>query len=129
QMTQIEKVDKNVSSYQYLKLVDRLIKEQISRNVKLSRFFYPATILAAGLLVGFSEGRERVIGKLLVKFPDLILIFGVPLYFILGILLLAILMAVFAGKIYKKELCMMYGREFKKLEEIIADLEELRSVS
>ncbi|MBK5273140.1 MAG: hypothetical protein JJE22_19235, partial [Bacteroidia bacterium] len=47
QMTQIEKVDKNVSSYQYLKLVDRLIKEQISRNVKLSRFFYPATILAA----------------------------------------------------------------------------------
>jgi len=103
-----------------------VIKDQISRNVRLSRFVYPTAVLSAGLIMMFSNGNHHLIEVLLVKYPDLILIGGVPLYFILAIVLLATLMTVFAGKIYRGEVCMMYGPEFRKLEEIISDLEELR---
>jgi hypothetical protein len=36
-------------------------------------------------------------------------------------------MAVFGGSIYKWDVDLVYGRVFKKLDEIIADMEELRS--
>ncbi len=126
QMEKVEEIDKNVSSYQYLKMFDHWLKDQISRNVMLSRFFYPTCILAASLIMWFSDGSGPLMEELLMKYPDLLLIWGVPFYFIIGVLVASSLMAIFAEKIYRWDLGIVYGRVFRKLEEIIADMEELR---
>jgi hypothetical protein len=41
-------------------------------------------------------------------------------------LAIAVLIYVFGGKIYKWDVNLVYGRVFKKLEELIADIEELK---
>ena len=55
------------------------------------------------------------------------MIAGVPMYFIVGMLLVTLLMVLFADKIYKWDIRIICGRAVEKLEEIIADLEELRA--
>ena len=37
----LDKIDKNVSSYQYLKSFDAWMQEQIATNVKMSSYIYP----------------------------------------------------------------------------------------
>ncbi len=45
----------------------------------------------------------------------------------LGIVLVTGLLAYFAGTMYRVDVDLVYGRDFKKLDELIAEMEELRS--
>jgi len=57
----------------------------------------------------------------------MILIFGVPLYGILGALLIVILLAFFDGKIGTWDLNLVYSRIIKKLYLLITDMDELKA--
>jgi len=131
-MKGLRKIDKNVNSFQYLKTFDSWMKEQISINEKFSRFLYPLVFLS--LLIGFWFGGfggdvpgEIMVNELTVRYPDMVLVFGLPLYGLLGGILVIVLLAYFGGRIYKWDLNIVYGRVLKKLDEIIADMEELRN--
>ena len=54
------------------------------------------------------------------------MIYGMPVYWILSMLLIIILLAIFGGRIYKWDLNIVYGRIIKKLDELITDMEDLR---
>lgn len=127
----LAKIDKNVNSFHYLKTFDNWMKEQTKANEKFSRFLYPCIFIAmvAGFWFGPIGGDvpgDTLIYKLLLRFPDLVLVFGVPLYLWLAGFLIIALLAFFGGKIYRWDLNIVYGRVIKKLDEIIADMEELR---
>ena len=126
QLKKVQHLDQNVNSYQYLRQFDSWLKKGMSRNAQLARYFYPTCFLAASLMIWFAKGRGELLQKLLEKYPDMIMISGVPLYFILGVSLITILMTVFARKIYRWDINLVYGRVFKKLHEMINDMEELR---
>jgi hypothetical protein len=49
------------------------------------------------------------------------------LYGLLGGILVLVLLAYFGGRIYQWDLNIVYGRVLKKLDEIIADMEDLRN--
>src|SRR5690606_26569626 len=127
QINNVPDIDKNQNSYLYLKSFHSWLKGQISRYMILSKFFYPTCVLSASLILWFSEGREEIIEKLYNQFPDMIFIYGIPLYLILVVLLACILVFIFSEKVYKWDINLVYGRVFKKLEEIISDMEELRN--
>ena len=127
----LEKIDKGVSSYQYLKAFNQWIQKQVAINKRMSRFLYPIFFLS--IVVGFwfndAEGiplGERLIGEVLYGFPDIYLIQGIPLIVISVILLIVGLLAFFGGRIYLWDLNLIYGRVLKKLEELMADIEELK---
>jgi hypothetical protein len=127
----LDKIDKNVNSYHYLKTFDSWLKEMISYNQKFARVFYPFAILSVAAGFWFGSFGGDIPGDLLVmelknSFPEMILLFGFPLYLVLGLLLLLAVLAVSAGRIYSWDLNLVYGRLFKKLDEILADMEELR---
>jgi hypothetical protein len=131
-MKGLRKIDKNVNSFQYLKTFDGWMKEQILINERFSRFLYPLVFLS--LFIGFWFGGfggdvpgEIMVNELNVQYPDMVLVFGLPLYGLLGGILVLVLLAYFGGKIYKWDLNIVYGRVLKKLDEIIADMEELRN--
>ena len=131
-MKGLSKIDKNVNSFQYLKTFDSWMKEQISINEKFSRFLYPLFFLS--VLTGFWFGGfggdvpgEIMVNELTVRYPDMVLVFGLPLYGLLGGILAIVLLAYFGGRIYKWDLNVVYGRVLKKLDEILADMEELRN--
>jgi len=128
----LDKIDKGASSYQYLKTFNEWIQKQVAINKKMSRFLYPIIFLS--MILGFwfkdAEGMplgERLVDEILIGFPDIYLIFGIPLIGIVILLLVLVLLAFFGGRIYKWDLNIVYGRIFKKLEELMTDIESLRS--
>lgn len=131
-LNELERIDLGVSSYQYLKAFNQWKNKQIAINKKMSKFLYP--IIFMSMILGFwfkdAEGMplgERLVNKILIYFPDTYLIFGIPLIGIIILSLILILLAHFGGRIYKWDLNIVYGRVFKKIEELMTDIESLRS--
>ena len=131
-LNDLEKIDMGVSSYQYLKAFNQWITKQVSINEKLSKFLYP--IIFMSMVLGFwfkdAEGipmGERLVSEILIGFPNIDLVFGIPLIGIVVAIVIIVLLVIFGGRIYKWDLNIIYGRVFKKLEELIIDIESLRS--
>ncbi len=131
-LNDLEKIDIGISSYQYLKAFNQWINKQVSINKRFSRFLYPVIFMS--LVLGFwfkdAEGMplgERLVGEILVGFPDTYLIFGIPLIGIVIVAVILVLLFLVGGRIYKWDLNIVYGRLFKKLEELMTDIESLRS--
>ena len=131
-MNGLGKISKGNSSYQYLKSFNGWMKEQLSVNRKMSRYIYPYCFLS--IIIGFWFGSfggnipgEDLVKELIINYPDIYLVFGLPLFGILGIISVTVLLAFFGDRIYNWDVNLVYGRVFGKLDEIIADIEELRS--
>ncbi|MCH7523856.1 MAG: hypothetical protein IIC74_02310 [Bacteroidetes bacterium] len=122
----LNKIDKNVSSYLYLKSFDNWMKEQISINMKMSRYIYPYIFLAMISGFWFSSDFQDTFNRILGD-HQIYLIYGIPVFWVLGILFIMALLAIFGGRIYKWDLNIVYGRILKKLDETLADMEELRA--
>jgi hypothetical protein len=121
----MREIDQTGSSYDYLKAFDSWLKEVIAGYTRIYRFFYPAFFLAIFTGIWLIAG-DKIMDKLLTKFPDTYLIGDVPVFLLLGAIVFAGLTGVFAGVIYRLDMNIIYGNVFAKLDEIIADMEELR---
>jgi hypothetical protein len=128
----LERIDKGENSYQYLKEFDQWIKKQVAVNKRISRVLYPVIFMS--LILGFwfkdAEGialGERLLSEVLNRFPDMYLIFGIPLVGIIVLSVILGLLTFFGGRIYQWDLNIVYGRVFKKLEELMTDLESLNT--
>jgi hypothetical protein len=128
----LEKIDYHKNSYEYLKSFNKWLQEQLAINRKMARLYYPLFFLS--IIVGFwfvdAEGvalGERLIGEVLYGFPDIYLVYGIPLIGIVLVLTIAGLLMLFGGRIYNFDVKIVYGRIFKKIEELLTDLEELRT--
>lgn len=127
----LNKIDKGQSSYQYLKAFDGWMKEQLSVNSRMSRIIYPYSFLAIvlGAYLGNIGGGlpgEKLIAELITRFPNLTLIYGFPIVGVIGVVTISLLLLIFAPFIYKFDVYLVYGRVFRKLDELISDIEELR---
>jgi hypothetical protein len=125
-------IDKGNNSYDYLMSFDTWLKFQISSNKRFARFFYPIIFLS--LVAGFwmkESGDlrigEHVVNKLLLTYPDLQLMFGFPLIGLIGVSLVTVILFLVGGRIYEWDLNIVYGRIIKKLDEMVADIKELKN--
>jgi len=128
----LESINKGENSYQYLKSFNQWIEKQVAVNKKMSTFLYPVIFMS--LIIGFwfkdAEGvylGKRLVAEVLIHFPNIYLIYGVPLIGFVIMFLILGLLAFFGAKIYQWDLNIVYGRILKKLDELLADLESLRS--
>jgi hypothetical protein len=130
----IEKIDTGASCYDYLKSFNLWINKQVNINQRLSSILYPIFFLAFILGFWFKEVEgiylgERLVTKLLQLFPNMDLLFGLPLIGIGLVVFTMGLLAFFGGKIYQWDLNIVYGRIFKKLKELMTDLEKLNTLN
>ena len=128
----LDKISYNKNSYQYLNSFNEWVKELVQLNTKLSRYLYPYVFLS--LIAGFWFGGfggdipgNELVNNLLTEFPDMYLVFGVPLIGLLIVLLGVALLAFFGGIIGKWDLNLVYGRILKKLGILISEMEGLRN--
>lgn len=128
----LEKIHKGVSSYQYLKAFNQWIQKMLVINKRLAKFLYPTFFMS--MVIGFwfkdAEGiplGERLVNEVLIGFPDIYLVYGIPLIAIIVIVLIMGFLAFFGGRIYQWDLNLVYGRVFKKLKELMTEIESLRS--
>ncbi|MDA3891105.1 MAG: hypothetical protein PF517_05505 [Salinivirgaceae bacterium] len=125
-MDKMGELNKNVSTYEYLKAVDTWLKGVMAGYTKIYRLFYPAFFILTMVGLWFSNIGDIYSEKLLYRFPDMNMLFGMPVYLLGFIAVVSSLLAIFAGPIYKLDMYSVYGRVFGKLDDIIADMEELR---
>jgi len=125
-MKTLKNIDKNVSSYNYLKAFDKWLKDQLRINRKLARIYYPLFFITAIAGIWFSGNFQELLSEILGKPHQIYLVNGFPILWMLPIILIASLMAIFGDKIYNFDVNLIYGRVFRKLNDMIADIEELR---
>lgn len=128
----LEKIDKGNSSYAYLKSFKHWMDHQIGVNKRLSTLLYPIFFMAFVLGFWFKDAEglplgERLVEKILTSFPEMTLVFGIPLAGIIIAVFVMSFLAHFGGRIYKWDMNIVYGSVIKKLDELIADIENLNS--
>jgi len=128
----LNQISKNSNSYQYLKTFDNWTKEMVTFNTRLSRYLYPYIFLSmvAGFWFGSFGGNipgNDFVNALLVDNPEMIMVFGIPLIGIILIVSIVALLTFFGGKIGQWDLNLVYGRILKRLNTLLADMDELRA--
>ncbi|MGL1958579.1 MAG: hypothetical protein OCD00_14830 [Colwellia sp.] len=119
-------LSKGQSSYDYLMSFDRWLKSSIEAYSRYYKIFYPLFFLGMAIQAIVSKAGGKIIALLVEALPTDIIIFGLP-YYIMVLLVLGTLISVkYAEALYRLDLNIVYGRQFKKLDELIADMEELR---
>ncbi len=128
----LNKIDKSESSYHYIKAFDNWVKQQVSVNRIMASFYYPLFFFS--MVLGFwhyhfngKQLGEAITNYMILHYPGIGLIYGVPLFIILSVILMMVLLYYLGGRIYNWDLKVVYGGVLRKLDEIIADMEELRS--
>jgi len=128
----LDKIDKGENSYQYLIKFNDWINWQVSVNRRMSTILYPVFFIS--FIIGFwfkdAEGMylgNRLMHKITSANPDLSIIFGIPSVVFFIIMLITGLLAFFGGRIYMWDVNMVYGRVFKKLKELLNDIESINT--
>ena len=123
----IKTLDHGATSLDYLKSFDRLLKDALSRGEKVLRFTYPLYFLIAISIIWSAWNKGPLTSKMYQKYPDVIFIGSVPLFALIIAGVATLLMFYFSGRIYRWDVRLIYGRVFRKLEETIAEMENVET--
>ncbi|WP_339722871.1 hypothetical protein [uncultured Paraglaciecola sp.] len=119
-------LSKGQSSYDYIVTFNHWLKNSIKVYSGYYRIFYPLFFLGMATQAIVSKAGGKLIALLLEVFPTSLIILGQPYYIWVALVVGMVFFARYAEAIYQWDLNMVYGHQFKKLEELIADMEELR---
>lgn len=122
----LKRIDKNVNSYQYIKSFEQWLNAMMDRYRKLYSVFYPALFLGPVIQLRFSDIGQKAIHGFVASFPDTIMILGTPLIALVTVSIIASLLYYFSGPLYRLDYNSLYGRLHAKLDDLIADMEELQ---
>jgi hypothetical protein len=81
-----------------------------------------------GLAIGLGESAvgQLVIRQIVESNPGIRLVYGVPLILIVGVGVTAILVDLLGGVIFDFDVNTVYRNVFRKLDEMVAEMEELK---
>lgn len=119
-------LSKGQSSYDYIVNFNHWLKSSIKVYSGYYKIFYPLFFLGIATQAIVSKAGGKLIALLLEVFPTSLIILGQPYYILVVLVVGIVFFARYAEAIYQWDLNTVYGRQFKKLEELIADMEELR---
>lgn len=122
----IKTLDHGATSLDYLKSFDRLLKDALLRGEKVLRFTYPLYFVIGISVMWSAWDKGPLTSKMYQKYPDVMFIGSVPLFAWIIAGVTTLLMFYFSGRIYRWDVGLVYGRVFRKLEETIAEMEELK---
>jgi hypothetical protein len=119
-------LSKGQSSYDYIMSFNNWLQSSIKVYSGYYKIFYPMFFLGMATQAIVSKAGGKLIALLVDALPTSIIILGQPYYILLALALLTIIIARYAESLYRLDLNIVYGRQLKKLDELIIDMEELR---
>lgn len=117
--------DSSLDSYHYLKAFQTWLKNRMARSRSLQRHLYPITFIAMTIGMVASKGGQRFIHAIVEQNPGMWLINGVPVAIIAIVAVVTIVLELLGGVIFDRDI-RMYRPVFSKLDEMVAEMEELR---
>jgi hypothetical protein len=119
-------LSKGQSSYDYLISFNNWLKSSIETYSSYYKIFCPLFFFGMATQAIVSKTGGKLIALLVETFPTDTFILGQPYYVIAALAIITLIAAKYADALYRLDLNIVYGRQFKKLDELIADMEELR---
>jgi hypothetical protein len=119
--------DSSLNSFEYVKAFQRWLKDRMARARRVQRHLYPLVFLAIMVGTAASDTGQAVFAALAENYPGLSTVGGVPLVLVAGVLAVTAVIALLGGKIYDFDVNTVYRPVFRKLDEMVADMEELRA--
>ena len=119
-------LSKGQSSYDYLMSFENWLKSSIRAYSGYYKIFYPMFFLGMATQAIVSKAGGKLIALLVEALPTDIIILGQPYYILVALVLLTLIIVKYSEALYRWDLNIVYGRQFKKLDELISDMEELR---
>lgn len=119
-------LSKGQNSYDYIMNFNNWLNSSMAAYAQYYKIFYPMLFIGLAIQGIVSNDGARLIAQLIEAFPTDIIILGLPYYLLISLTVVTLIVARFAEAIYRFDLNIIYGRQFKKLAELIADMEELR---
>jgi len=116
----------SVDSYQYLKAFQGWLRNRLAWGRRVQRHLYAVTFIALAIGMGESAAGQVLIRTIVETFPDVRLVYGVPLVLIGVVAAMAIVVDLLGGVIFDFDLSTVYRNVFRKLDEMVAEMEELR---
>ena len=118
--------DNSLDSYHYLKAFQEWLKNRMARSRRLQRHLYPVTFIALAIGIWESTGGQQLIRFIVESNPGIRLVYGVPLILIVCVVVVAIVVELLGGVIFDFDVNTAYRNAFRKLDEMVAEMEELR---
>jgi len=116
----------SVDSYQYLKAFQGWLRNRLAWGRRVQRHLYAVTFVALAIGMGESAAGQVLIRTIVENFPDVRLVNGVPLVLIVVVVAMTIVVDLFGGVIFDFDVSTVYRNVFRKLDEMVAEMEELR---
>jgi len=125
-ITKFDAPDNSLDSYHYLKAFHEWLKDRMARSKRVQRHLYAVTFLALAIGMGASASGQALIRFMAESNPDVRLVNGVPLVLIAGVVATAIVVDLLGGVIFDFDVNIVYRSVFRKLDQMVAEMEELR---
>ena len=132
--SKLDKIETSDNSYLYLSSFNNWVNEMVTFNTKMSRYLYPFVFLS--VVMGFWFGSfggdvpgEIFVNSLLEDYPNMYLVFGIPLLMLAGAIFMISILAFFGGRIGNWDINLVYGGIIKKLDRMMSEMEELKTAS
>ena len=116
----------SVDSYQYLKAFQRWLTNRLAWGRRVQGHLYAVTFLALAIGIGASAEGQVLIRTIVEGFPGVRLVNGVPLVLIVVVAAMTIVVDLFGGVIFDFDVRTVYRPVFTKLDQMVAEMEELR---
>jgi hypothetical protein len=84
------------------------------------------TFLAIAIGLVSSAGGQQVIRLIAESYPDIRVVNGVPLVLVAGVVAMTIVVDLLGGVIFDFDVNSVYRPVFRKLDQMVAEMEELR---
>jgi hypothetical protein len=126
-ITKFDAPDASLDSYYYIKAFHAWLKDRMARSKRVQRHIYAVCFVALAIGMVASEPAQSLISRIVEDNPGIVLINGIPLILIVGIVAMALVVELLGGKIFDFDVNTVYRNVFRKLDEMVAEMEELRA--
>jgi hypothetical protein len=117
----------SVDTYQYLKSFQQWLSDRLAWGRRFQRHLYPVSFIAMAIGAWESHAGGQALQALAESHPGVTSIFGVPWYLIAGVAVVAIVLDLLGGVIFDFDVKSTYRHVFRKVDEMIGEMEELRA--
>lgn len=116
----------SADSYHYLKAFQQWVTRRLAWGRRVQRHVYAVTFIGLAIGLGESAPGELWIRSIIESNPGIRLVYGVPLILIVGVAAIAALVDLLGGVIFDFDVSTVYRNVFRKLDEMVAEMEALR---
>lgn len=130
-LNDLNKISLGDTNYKFLKAFDRWLNNPKSNILLIYKIWVPLFFIGFALAILYTNFFIPFIGETLIdkilNNENTFAVNEIPVFWFLGIVIIAIVLSYFSSSFYKREMESIYGDILGKIKQLLAEVEELQS--